>query len=393
VDSYEARGVSSTKGDVKRALSTVPKGLYPGAFALASPDVLTASPDYCILVHADGAGTKSALAYIYHRLYHNPDVFRGIAQDCLVMNLDDLICVGATGPFVLSNIINRNALLVKEDVVRAVVEGYDSFCRLLAAHDIEVVMGGGETADAGDLVRTIAVDAVLVTRMRRAEFIDASRISPGLAIVGLSSTGRASYETSLNSGIGSNGFTSARHEVLSSRYRNQFPETFAPEIGGLAYTGDFELGDPLPGSAGSVGEALLSPTRTYAPILKTIFDKGRYGIRGIVHNTGGGQTKCLGFGENIRYVKDNLFDPPPIFTFLSEKIGIPPSDMVRTFNVGHRMELYCSWDRVEDIVQTSQTFDVAAQVVGRTEKSAGGNELLLQYQGRTLRYGDTQHLR
>jgi phosphoribosylformylglycinamidine cyclo-ligase len=327
---YEDRGVSPHKTDVKSAIEGIDSGLYPGAFCKAVPDLLCGSADHCLLLHADGAGTKSALAYIHYRRHKDPSIFHGIAQDSLVMNLDDLACVGAFGPFVLSNTIGRNAKLVPGEVIRAVIAGYDNLSRKLAEYGIAVHSCGGETADVGDLVRTIVVDSVMAARMARKDFVDCSRVKAGQEIVGLASDGRAVYEQAANSGVGSNGFTAFRHELLTGRYREEFPETFAPEVGGLAYTGAFDIDDDLPGGGMTVGEALLSPTRTYAPILKDILGRYREQVSAIFHNTGGGQTKCLNFGENIRYVKDNLFPAPAIFAFLSEKTGLPSREMYRS---------------------------------------------------------------
>ena len=343
---------------------------------------------YCVLMHADGAGTKSALAYLHYRVHRDVKIFCGIAQDSFVMNLDDLVSVGATGPFVFANIINRNAKRVGEEVLQTIIEGYQQFSDLLAEYEIEAIPCGGETADVGDLVRTLVVDSVLTCRMRRADYIDCSLIRPGLVIVGLSSFGQAIYEEQYSSGIGSNGFTSARHEVLGARYRVEFPETYSPDITELAYTGEFQLDDKLPGTNSTIGDALLAPTRTYAPIVKRILRDAREGIIAIVHNTGGGQTKCLNFGDSIRYVKDNLFDPPPIFSFMAEKVGIPIYEMFRVFNMGHRLELYCQEEVAGDIISIAKEFGVDARVVGRTERTThtARNELFITSGSRTLTY-------
>jgi phosphoribosylformylglycinamidine cyclo-ligase len=375
--SYESRGVSPHKQDVHKAIANVSPGVFPGAFCKAIPDLFGGSDDHCVLMHADGAGTKSSLAYLYYREHGAADVFEGIAQDSLVMNLDDLLCVGATGPFALTNLIGRNAKLVSGEVVAAVINGYEKFCHHMAEFGIEIVTCGGETADIGDLVRTIVVDSALATRMPRAEFIDASQVKPGLSIVGVASFGRASYEEDTNSGIGTNGFTCARHELLGEQYR-QAEETYAPQIAELAYTGKFDLDDPLPGSNQTVGQALLSPTRTYAPLLKEAFATFRPAISALFHNTGGGLSKSLGFGHGIRYVKDNLIAPPPIFQFLAEQTNLPAQELSRVFNMGCRLEIVCQPDAAQGLIDLCRRFQLHAQVIGRTEKIAAGTEVVLE---------------
>jgi len=383
---YEELGVSPHKTDVKAAILGVDSGLFPGAFCKAIPDVLANSPDHCFLLHADGAGTKSALAYIHFCRHRDPAIFEGIAQDALVMNLDDLACVGAFGPFVLSNTIGRNAKLIPREVLRAVIAGYENLAEKFRRYGIEILSCGGETADVGDLVRTIVVDSVLAVRMARKDFIDCSRVGCDQEIVGLASFGQATYESTYNSGIGSNGLTLLRHELLTERYREEFPETYAPDIGDLAYSGRFDIDDMLPGTPQTVGEALLSPTRTYAPILKEIVHAYRDSISAIFHNTGGGQTKCLNFGENIRFVKDNLFPPPPVFDFLERHTNLDKREMYRVFNMGHRVEIVGDAGIGSSIAKISERFGVEARVVGRTEPRERGASLVIKVAGETIEY-------
>ncbi len=374
---YEARGVSPDKPDVKAAVAQLDKGLFPGAFCHAMPDILGGSVAHCLLSHADGAGTKSILAYLHYKQHGDAAIFQGIAQDSLVMNTDDLLCVGATGPFVMSNTIGRNKMLIPGEVVTQIVAGYSKVVAMLGEHGVEITIAGGETADVGDLVRTVIVDSTLTVRMRRADFIDAAKVRAGQVIVGLASDGQASYEDRPNSGIGSNGITAIRHEVLNRTYRDGSPEAYAPEIHDLAYVGDYALSDLAPGLGMTVGEALLSPTRTYAPVIKAILDRGLDGISAIFHNTGGGQTKCLNFGSGIRYIKDGLFPEAPLFRFLRETRALPYREMLRSFNMGFRMEIVCDEDRAQSIIDAAGAFDIAARIYGRTEKSDGPNRLLI----------------
>ncbi len=379
--SYEDRGASADKGDVHKAIAGEHPGLFPGAFCKVLPDTLTGSPEHCLLIHADGAGTKSILAYLHWKETGDARVFRGVAQDALVMNLDDLGCVGSFGPYLLSNTIGRNAKLVPGEVIAEIIAGYRDCIATLREQGIQVESGGGETADLGDTVRTLVVDSTVVARARRAEILTGDRLRPGLAIVGLSSGGKAVYETKENSGLGSNGFTLLRHEFLSDHYKRAYPEVFAPEISGLAYTGRFRLADTLPGSAMTVGEALLSPTRTYLPVLKAALEKAGTAVAAVFHNTGGGQTKCLRFGRGLRYVKDNLFAPQPVFRYLKENGPLEPRELYRTLNMGHRMEILCDPAAAPDLIAVSQSFGIDAQVVGRTEPnpaSPTANRLLLR---------------
>lgn len=387
MNGYESRGVSAQKQDVEAATAGLDKGLYPGAFCRIVPDFLGGSAAHCTLLHADGAGTKASLAYLHYARHGDPAIFRGIAVDSLVMNLDDMLCVGATGPFVLSNTIGRNAKLVPQEVLREVVEGYDETCRMLAGHGIEVHPCGGETADVGDLVRTIIVDSTMAARMRRDQVIDAARVRPGHVIVGLASFGRATYESAYNSGIGSNGMTLARHELLGGDYRERHPETFAPEIEGLAYTGSCDIDDPLPGTDMTVGEALLSPTRTFAPVMVRILAAAEGRISAIFHNSGGGQTKCLKFGRGVTYVKDDLFPLPPLFRLIRDRSGLPMRELAQVFNLGHRMEVVCERAFADEAIAIAGALGVEARVVGRVEPGSEKPSLRLRVEGEDLAFG------
>lgn len=383
---YERRGVSSTKEDVHAALVGVSPGLFPTAFCKIVPDI--AGDDAMVsIMHADGAGTKSSVAYLQLKETGDAAVFDGIAQDSIVMNIDDLICVGAVDGFVVSNTIGRSAHRIGKDVVRAIIHGYERFAARMQPLGIAMVLSGGETADVGDLVRTVIVDSTVFVRMPRARVIDCTRIRPGDVIVGLASAGRASYEDDDNSGIGSNGLTLARHVVLGAVYRERYPETFAETLpAGAMYTGRFELGDRIPGTERSVAWGLLSPTRTYAPIVKAVL-AATGDVTGIIHCSGGGQAKCARFGSGLHYIKDALFEPPAIFRCI-EDAGVPPRDMFSVFNMGHRMELYCRPAAVDTILAISERFGVAARRVGRIEASPHGarNLVTVAQGGRELTY-------
>jgi phosphoribosylformylglycinamidine cyclo-ligase len=387
---YERRGVSSTKEDVHDALAGISPGLFPTAFCKIVPDV--AGDDAVVsIMHADGAGTKSTVAYLYLKETGDAAVFDGIAQDSIVMNIDDLICVGAVDHFVVSNTIGRSAHRIGKDVVRAIIHGYERFAARLLPLGTTLILAGGETADLGDLVRTVIVDSTVFVRMPRAKVIDCTRIRPGDAIVGLASAGRAGYEDDDNSGIGSNGFTLARHVLLSPIYKERYPETFAETLpAGSTYTGRFELLDRIPGSDRTVAWGLLSPTRTYAPIVKAVL-AATDDVTGIIHCSGGGQSKCVRFGDGLHYIKDALFDPPEIFRCI-EDAGVPPRDMCQVFNMGHRMELYCRPAAVDAIIAISERFGVAAKLVGRIEASPHGarNLVTVAHRGRELTYGGPQ---
>jgi phosphoribosylformylglycinamidine cyclo-ligase len=383
---YEDRGASADKSEVHAAIRGEDPGLFPGAFCKILPDSLTGSPEHCVLIHADGAGTKSVAAWLWWKETGDASVFRGLAQDSLVMNLDDLLCVGATGPFLLSNTIGRNAKIIPGEIIAEIIAGYRDCAEMLGRHGVEIISGGGETADMGDAVRTLVVDSTLVTRMRRADVVSGDKLRPGLAIVGFASFGKATYESKENSGMGSNGLTSTRHELLSRHYTDTYPEAFAPQIKDLAYTGPFRLQDKLPGSNMSVGEALLSPTRTFAPILAKAFAQGKDAIAAVFHNTGGGQTKCLRFGKNLTYVKDNLFAPPPLFQVLKDRSRLDTRELYRSLNMGTRLEIICEPSAAQGFIDIAKNLGVAARLIGRTEAGPVGNKLMLTVDGEIFEY-------
>jgi phosphoribosylformylglycinamidine cyclo-ligase len=385
---YLDRGVSPSKEDVHRAIAGLPSGLFPGAFCRLIPDM--ADPAYVAVLHADGAGTKSAVAYIAWRETGDASVFAGIAQDSAVMNLDDMICVGACDRFQLSNTIGRNAHRMSGDVLEQVIQGYARFAAAIAPHGVAIEIAGGETADVGDLVQTIIVDSTMLARLPRERVIDCSRIRPGAVIVGLSSSGQAVYESAPNSGIGSNGLTVARHVLLHHDYAARYPETFSKTLDrAKVYGGTFHLGDRLPGSELSVGQAILSPTRTYAPIVRALLERHREAISGIIHCSGGGQTKCKHFGKGLHYVKHSLFDPPPLFRAIRAQSQVPWREMFEIFNMGHRMEIYCDRAVASDVIAISERFGVEARVVGEVRENAAPdrNAVTLHFAGEELVYG------
>ena len=385
---YQARGVSATKQEVHAAIEKLDPGLFPLAFCKITEDYLTGDPDLCNVIHADGSGSKSLLAYLHYRETGDARVFRGIAQDSIVMNLDDLACVGATGRILCSSTINRNAKRIGADVLAELISGTDEFLTTLRQQGVDVHNGGGETADVGDLTPTVVVDSCTAAVMRKEHVIAGDGIRPGLVIVGLSSTGQARYEERENSGIGSNGLTSARHDLLSSHYREQYPETFDPGIDpSLIYTGPFRLSDPLPGSRQSVGAALLSPTRSYAPVIRALLTAERRWLKGIVHCSGGGQTKCLRFGKGVHFVKDSLFPVPPIFRSIQKVSKTPWKEMYQVYNMGHRMEVYCTARDARHVIEAARSFGIAAQLIGRTEAADGPrNQLSVSHVAQRLRY-------
>ena len=385
---YQARGVSATKVEVHGAIASLDPGLFPRAFCKITEDYLTGDPDLCNVIHADGSGTKSLLAYLHYRESGDASVFRGIAQDSVVMNLDDLLCVGVIGRILVSATINRNAKRIGADALEALILGTDAYLGRLREQGVSIFSGGGETADVGDLTPTVVVDSCCSAVLRKSDVITGENIRPGLSIVGLASDGRASYEDAENSGIGSNGLTSARHDLLSSHYRDQYPETFDPGIDpSLIYTGPFRLSDALPGSSQSVGEALLSPTRSYAPVIRALLTAERRWIKGIVHCSGGGQTKCLRFGKGVHFIKDSLFGLPPIFRSIQKVSKTPWKEMYQVYNMGHRMEVYCTARDARHVIEAARSFGIAAQVIGRTEAVAGPrNQLTLSHGAQKLRY-------
>ena len=368
---YNLRGVSAGKEEVHQAIKNVDKGLFPKAFCKIVPDYLTGDYDYCIVMHADGAGTKSSLAYMYWKKTGDISVWKGIAQDALIMNLDDLLCVGATGPILLSSTIGRNKNLIPGEVISAIINGTEELLSDLRNHGIDIHSTGGETADVGDLVRTIIVDSTVVCRMKKTDVISNHTIQPGDVIVGLASFGQATYESEYNGGMGSNGLTSARHDVFSKELSIDFPESYDHLVpADLVYSGTKSLTDSIDEVPVDAGKLVLSPTRTYAPIIKAILDKYRSQIHGMVHCSGGAQTKVLHFIDQHHIVKDNLFTVPPLFKMIQEESGTDWQEMYKVFNMGHRMELYVPQEIADEIISISKSFGVDAQIVGRVEESA-----------------------
>lgn len=383
---YNLRGVSAGKEDVHNAIKNVDKGLFPQAFCKIVPDHLTNDEDYCIVMHADGAGTKSSLAYAYWKETGDISVWKGIAQDALIMNIDDLLCVGATDNILLSSTIGRNKNLVPGEVISAIINGTEELLEQLREQGIGIFSTGGETADVGDLVRTIIVDSTVVCRMKRSEVVSNHTIQGGDVIVGLASFGQATYETEYNGGMGSNGLTSARHDVFSKEVANKYPETFDPNVpADLAYVGGKNLTDTVEGSPLDAGKLVLSPTRTYAPIIKKILDKHRSDIHGMVHCSGGAQTKVLHFVDNVHVIKNNLFPVPPLFKLIQEESKTDWQEMYKVFNMGHRMEIYCSEEIAASIIEISKSFNVDAQIVGRVETHEG-KKLTIESEFGTFQY-------
>lgn len=367
-DRYNKRGVSADKEDVHNAIQHLDKGLFPKAFCKVVPDYLSGNDDYCLIMHADGAGTKSSLAYIYWKETGDASVWKGIAQDALVMNIDDLLCVGATENIILSSTIGRNKSLINGDVISQIISGTYELTEQFRKFGINIHLTGGETADVGDLVRTIIVDSTVSSRLKRSDIIDNGNIKDGNVIVGLASFGQSTYEDEYNSGIGSNGLTSARHDIFSNILSKKYPESFdnsVPED--LVYSGTRNITDQLKGI--DIGKLVLSPTRTYAPIIKKILDKYRGKIDGMIHCSGGAQTKVLHFVENLHIIKSNMFDLPPIFKLIQEESNTDWKEMYKVFNMGHRMELYVPESISEDIISISNSFNVEAKIIGRVEGS------------------------
>lgn len=360
------RGVSAAKEDVHNAIKNIDKGIFPQAFCKIIPDILGGDPDYCNIMHADGAGTKSSLAYMYWKETGNTDVWKGIAQDAIVMNTDDLLCVGAVDNILVSSTIGRNKMLVPGEVITAIINGTDELLSEMREMGIGIYPTGGETADVGDLVRTIIVDSTVTCRMKRSDVIDNANIRPGDVIVGLSSTGQATYEKQYNGGMGSNGLTSARHDVFSKYLAKKYPESFDHAVPDeLVYSGNKTLTESIEGLGIDAGRLVLSPTRTYAPIIKKILDEFRPEIHGMVHCTGGAQTKVLHFvGDNCRVIKDNMFPVPPLFKIIQEESKTDWKEMYQVFNMGHRMEIYVSKDIADNIISISKSFNVDAQIIG-----------------------------
>lgn len=376
-DRYALRGVSSQKEDVHKAISNVDKGIFPKAFCKIIPDILGGDPDWCNIMHADGAGTKSSLAYLYWKETGDLSVWKGIAQDAIVMNTDDLLCVGATDNILLSSTIGRNKNLVPGEVIKAIIEGTEEVLEMLRSHGVGIYSTGGETADVGDLVRTIIVDSTVTARMKRSEVINNDSIKPGQVIVGFASFGQASYEKEYNGGMGSNGLTSARHDVFSKILAEKYPESFDPAVpNDLLYSGSILLNEEIPTPTSSnpnlktpAGKLVLSPTRTYAPLVKEVlkhhFDK----IGGMIHCSGGGQTKVLHFVDNVHIIKDQLFDVPPLFELIQEESNTDWKEMYKVFNMGHRLEIYTDDQTAETFIQIANSFKIDAQIIGRVEES------------------------
>ena len=367
---YLQRGVSSGKEEVHQAIKDLDKGLFPGAFCKVLPDMLTGDPLYCMVMHADGAGTKSSLAYMYWKETGDISVWKGIAQDAIVMNLDDLLCVGITGDILLSSTIGRNKNKIPGEVISAIINGTEEILSELRELGVSIYSAGGETADVGDIVRTIIVDSTVVARARRADIME-NRILPGDVIVGLSSTGKASYERSYNGGMGSNGLTSARHDVFGQYLARKYPESYDPEVPPeLVYSGSKKLTETIAGVGLDAGKLVLSPTRTYAPVVKDVLEQYRDRIHGMIHCSGGAQTKVLHFAQKLHIIKDNLFPVPPLFSLIQEESGTPWKEMYQVFNMGHRFELYTDEAAAEGIIELAGSYGIDARVVGHIEHSA-----------------------
>lgn len=383
---YILRGVSASKEDVHNAIKNVDKGIFPHAFCKIIPDILGGDPEYCNIMHADGAGTKSSLAYAYWKETGDLSVWKGIAQDALIMNTDDLLCVGATDNILVSSTIGRNKHLIPGGVISAIINGTEELLATLREMGISIYSTGGETADVGDLVRTIIVDSTVTCRMRRDQVVDNANIKGGDVIVGLSSSGQATYEKSYNGGMGSNGLTSARHDVFAKYLAEKYPETFdaaVPEE--LVYSGSMRLTDPVEGTPVTAGQLVLSPTRTYAPVIKRLLDEMRPAIHGMIHCTGGAQTKVMHFVENKHVIKDNLFPIPPLFALIARESGTDWAEMYKVFNMGHRMEIYVSPKDADKVIAISESFGIDARVVGRVE-DAPANKLTIRSEAGVFEY-------
>ena len=369
LDRYNLRGVSADKEDVHNAIKNVDKGLFPKSFCKIVPDYLSNDSDYCLVMHADGAGTKSSLAYMYWKETGDLSVWKGIAQDALVMNIDDLLCVGAVDNIMLSSTIGRNKNLISGDVIKATIEGTEELITEMSNYGVNIKSTGGETADVGDLVRTIIVDSTVVARMKKSDVIDNANISNGDLIVGLESFGKANYESHYNGGMGSNGLTSARHDVFNKKLASKYPESYDPQVpDNLIYSGSYDLLQKIKGVELDAGKLVLSPTRTYAPVIKKILNKfDSTSIHGMIHCSGGAQTKILHFIDNLHIIKDNLFETPPLFSIIQKESSTEWKEMYKVFNMGHRMELYVDPNVAEEIVNISKSFGVNAKVIGRVE--------------------------
>jgi len=369
---YDSRGVSFDKKEVHDAIKNIDKGLFPNAFCKIIPDLISGDDDYCIVMHADGAGTKSSLAYAYWKETGDLDVWKGISQDSLIMNIDDLICVGAIDNIIVSSTIGRNKKLITGDVIKTIIEGNENVISKLNSHGINVKSSGGETADVGDLVKTIIVDSTVVCRLKKEDVVDNSNIKAGNVIVGLASFGKTNYEHQYNSGIGSNGLTSARHDVFDKYLKDKFPETYDNSLSDdLIYSGSKKLTDKIEGTNLNAGQLVLSPTRTYAPVMKEIFSKiNRKKINGLIHCSGGAQTKVMNFVDNKHIIKDNLFDIPPVFNLIQKESGTNWREMYQVFNMGHRLEIYTDANTADEIISICDSFSLDAKIIGRVEENS-----------------------
>ncbi|WP_302607078.1 AIR synthase related protein [uncultured Duncaniella sp.] len=383
---YNLRGVSASKEDVHNAIKNVDKGIFPQAFCKIIPDILGGDPEWCNIMHADGAGTKSSLAYAYWRETGDLSVWKGIAQDAIVMNTDDLLCVGATDNILVSSTIGRNKNLIPGEVISAIINGTEDLLAQLREMGVGIYSTGGETADVGDLVRTIIVDSTVTCRMRRADVINNANIKDGDVIVGLASFGQATYEDRYNGGMGSNGLTSARHDVFAKYLAEKYPETFDAAVPDeLVYSGSKHLSDPVPGTKLTAGQLVLSPTRTYAPVIKKLLTEMRPAIDGMIHCTGGAQTKVMHFVNNKHVIKDNLFPIPPLFDLIQKESGTPWSEMFKVFNMGHRMEIYVAPEHAQEVIDIARSFNIDARIVGRVE-DAQSNRLTITTEAGTFEY-------
>jgi len=367
---YMQRGVSATKEDVHNAIKNIDKGIFPNAFCKIVPDLLGADDKYCNIMHADGAGTKSSLAYIYWKETGDLSVWKGIAQDAIIMNIDDLACVGALDNILYSSTIGRNQKVIPGEVIAAIINGAEEVLQMLRENGVSIIGTGGETADVGDLVRTIIVDSTVTARMKKSDVISNDLITPGDVIVGLASFGKASYEEEYNGGMGSNGLTSSRHDVFAKKYAEKYPESYEPSIPGeLVYSGKYKLTDPVEGTPLDAGKLVLSPTRTYAPVIRQLIDNLGINIHGMIHCSGGAQTKILHFIDDLHIIKDNMFDVPPLFRIIHEESGTDWKEMYKVFNMGHRMEIYLPEIYAREVIEISNSFNIDAQIVGRVEES------------------------
>ncbi|MCT4589030.1 MAG: AIR synthase-related protein [Carboxylicivirga sp.] len=383
---YNLRGVSASKEDVHNAIKNIDKGIFPQAFCKIVPDILGGDDDYCNIMHADGAGTKSSLAYLYWKETGDLSVWKGIAQDAIIMNVDDLLCVGATENILVSSTIGRNKNLIPGEVISAIINGTDELLAELREMGISIYPTGGETADVGDLVKTIIVDSTVTCRMKRDDVVSNHTIQPGDVIVGLSSSGQATYENEYNGGMGSNGLTSARHDVFAKYLAEKYPESFDGSVPTeLVYSGNYKLTDSVKDAPVDAGKLVLSPTRTYAPVVKRVLDEMRSDIHGMVHCSGGAQTKVLHFVDNVHVIKDNMFDVPPLFKTIHEESGTDWKEMYKVFNMGHRYEIYLSPDKADKIIEIAKSFNIDAQIVGRVE-AHNGKKLTIESEFGTFEY-------